>query len=638
MQFPHIFTEGRIGSCVLRNRLVMPLYPTKYSLDSKVNERMIEFYRERARGGVAMIVLDCPCLDFPRSYKGPSELRFDTPEFADGITRLLDVIHTEGAKAFMQLNFPKERAFDREVLFSKQKGKVWVAPLAKVMTPDDAKEILRIMASGAKRAMELGYDGVEIQASYGDFISQLLSPLSNTRTDEYGDCIENRMRFLINLIELVKRENGKDFPVTVKLVCDEFVEGGITLQESTVIAQRIEKAGCDAILANGGNKATKRMTIPSHYLPSGPLVHLARAIKKSVGIPVIAIGKIHTPELAEEILREKDADFIAMARPLIADPYLPKKAEAGRIDDIRYCLSDLGDCAEKGVKGLGRSCTVNPFSGQEYRLKMIKAVDGKRVVVIGGGPAGIEAAMLASMRDHDVTLYEKGSSLCGQLQLACKAPFKQGLNGFCRYLRQSLEKTNVKVVLGKDVSPEEIISEKPDAVVVATGSSPLLPRIPGIDMSFVYSVRSVYEMESFLPGENVVIIGAGDIGCETADMLSSESKKVTIVELCDEPLMRMKEIPRQELLSRMKERGVSIVTTCKVSAIEEGRVLIEERSGHVKELKADSVVVSVGSSPENSIYEALKDKVKEIYVVGDANTPGNIGEALRSAAEVGTKI
>src|SRR4030042_5810845 len=243
MHFPHIFVEGKIGTCVLKNRLIMSLYPTKYSTDSKVNERMIEFYRERAAGGVAMIVLDCPCLDFPRAYKGPNELRFDNPDLAQGIKSLLNAIHAEGAKAFMQLNYPKERILDHEVPGAKQKGNTWIAPLVKSMTSKDAKEILNIMAKGAKMARELGYDGIEIQASYGDFISQLLSPLSNKRADEYGGSLENRARFLTNLLKAVKQEAGKDYPVMVKLVCDEFVDGGLTLKDTTMIAQYIAQSG-----------------------------------------------------------------------------------------------------------------------------------------------------------------------------------------------------------------------------------------------------------------------------------------------------------------------------------------------------------------------------------------------------------
>src|SRR4030043_461974 len=647
MYFPNLFQEEKIGTCLLRNRLIMSLYPTKYSADSRVNERMIEFYSERARGGVAMIVLDCPCLDFPGAYKGTNELRFDTPDFAEGIKTLLKAIHEKGAKAFMQLNYPKERIFDHEVPGAKQKGNVWVATLVKIMTSEEANAILDIMVKGAKRAREIGYDGIEIQASYGDFISQLLSPLSNKRTDEYGGSIENRARFLMNLLKAIKKETGRDFPVIVKLVCDEFVDGGLTLKDTTLIAQFIVQSGGDAILATGGNKTTKSMTIPSHYLPPGTLIHLARAIKKAVNIPVIAVGKINTPELADRVIREKDADFVAMARALIADPYLPEKAETGMVEDIRLCLSDLEDCSDKGVKGLGRSCTVNPFSGQEYRLKITPASKKKKVVVAGGGPAGIQSAILASQRGHEVALYEKKESLGGLLRLACIAPFKEGINEFCRYLIHSLRKTNTKVITGKVFSSEEILSQNPDVVIIAIGSRSYIPNITGIEQPFVYDVRAVYENPPTPPftkggqggfGTDIVILGGGDIGCETADLLSSQSKSVTIVEMCEEPLRRMKEIPRQELLKRLKNNGVTIITNSRVTDIKKGEVTIEDKNGVKTDLKADSVIIAAGGTKVDLIFESLKGSVEEIFAVGDAREPSNLGAALRSATEVGLKV
>ncbi len=633
MHFPHIFQKGRIGSAALRNRLIMSLYPTKYATDSKVNERMIEFYRARARGGVAMIVLDCPCLDYPNAYKGPNELRFDTPESAEAVKDLLGAIHAEGAKAFMQLNYPKERIFNREVPGSKQKGNTWVAPLVRIMTAAEAYEVILIMANGAKRARELGYDGIEVQASYGDVISQLLSPLSNKRTDEFGGSLENRTRFLIGLIEAVKEKAGKDYPVMVKLVCDEFVEGGLTLNDTTVIARLAEQAGADAILASGGNKATKHMTIPFHYLPPGVLIHLARGIRKAVTIPVITVGKINTPELAEKVIRDGDADFVAMARPLLADPQFPMKAQAGMAEEIRRCLYDLEDCADGGVKGIGRTCTVNPFSGQEYRLKLTSAQRKKRVVVVGGGPAGMQAALLASQRGHEVILYEKDDILGGQLKISSIAPCKEEMEAALQHMEYMLGKTRAKIILNKAPSKEEILSHNPEAVIVAIGSRPFLPNVVGIDLPSVYDVRMVYESAVDL-GKNVVIVGGGDIGCETADLLTEKGMSVTIVEMLEEPLHRMKEIPKQELLRRLKNKNVTILTSTKVMAIENGKVIVDTKDGIRKELSTDSVIFSTGSVSADSLAETLKGLVEEVYVVGDAKEPVNLGAALRSATAV----
>ncbi len=637
MRFPHLFREGKIGNCILKNRFIMSLFPTKYSTDSRVNERMIEFYRERARGGVAMIVLDCPCLDYPRAYKGSNQLRFDTPEFADGIAKLINSIHAQGAKAFMQLDYPKERSLDHEIPGAKRKGNLWLGFLPEIMTPQDAGQIIEIMSAGSKRARELGYDGIEIQASYGEFISQLLSPLSNKRKDEYGGSLENRSRFLTTLIERVKQQAGSDYPVIVKLVCDEFLEGGLTISDTTHIANLVERAGADAIFASGGNKATKRMSVPMHYLSPGSLLHLAKAMKKAVTIPVIAVGKINTPELAEKAIREGEADFVAMARALIADPNLPEKARKGIVKDICGCLYDLEDCYDKGIPGIGRACAVNPFSGQEYRLKITPAGKKKRVVVVGGGPAGMQSALIVSQRGHKAILFEREGSLGGQLRLAWKAPFKDEVGEILRYLEHSLGKTSIKIIFGTTATEKEVLSQEPDVVIIALGSKPILPNIPGADLPFVFDVRAVYEKPLEL-GLNVIIVGAGDIGCETADLLSEQARNVTIVELLDEPLKRMNDLPKAELLGRLKKKWVQILTSMEVMAIEKGHVIVASKDGIKKKLTADSVIFSVGSGRVDFLYGALKDSVKEVYVVGDAKEPGNLGAALRSATEVGLQI
>lgn len=637
MYFPDLFTPGAIGNCNLRNRIIMPLYPTKYATESKINQRMKAFYRTRARGGVALIVLDCPCLDYPRAYKGSQELRFDTEEYASGIAELLDIIHAEGARAFMQLNYPKERTLDKEAPGAKKKGESWVVSLANAMSREEALEILEIMARGAARAAELGYDGVEIQASYGDLIAQMLSPLSNRRTDQMGGSLENRAHFLIELVQKVKYCAGMDFPVTVKLVCDEFVPGGLTVEDAVSVASWLEKAGADAILANAGNKATKSVTIPGHDYAPGLLTEIAARIKAAINLPVIAIGKINTPALADGIIARGKADFVAMARALIADPELPNKAASGDIAGIRACTYCLEDCADKGVPGLGRACTVNPFAGLEYCWNVLPVAVKKKILVVGGGPAGIQAAVIASQRGHRVELWEKEAEPGGQLLLADKAPFKKEMSEALRYLTHSLKQSTAQVRLNCPGTVEDIVNVAPDAVIVATGSHPIRPPIPGIDFGIVVDARELYA-KKVLPGQKIVIIGGGDIGCETADWLAEPGREITVIEVLSEVLNKMKDIPRARLLARLADKRVNILTDTRVTEISETRVSLEKKDGQRLQIEADQVILAIGARSKNSLTNELKGKIKEVIVIGDASQPGHLGSALRSATEAALKI
>ena len=637
MSFSHLFSLAKIGECSLKNRIIMALFPTKYATESKVNPKITGFYRARAKGGVALIVLDCPCLDYPRAYKGSHELRFDLEEYATGIKELLNVIHKEGSKAFMQLNYPKEKVVGQEIAGAKKKGDGWVVSLANAMSLDEADEILEIMANGAKRARETGYDGVEIQASYGDLIAQLLSPLLNKRSDELGGTVENRARFLTRLIKKVKAAAGMEFPVMIKLVCDEFVPGGLSINDSRKIAGLTEDAGADAIVANAGNKSTKFITIPTQESPPGPLIDLAAQIKESISIPVVAIGKINSPDMADKIIGRGKADFVAMARELVADPDLPQKAASNMVDDINRCVFCLEDCAEKGVPGIGRCCTVNPFAGLEYCWKVSPALKKKSVLVIGGGPSGMQAAIIADKRGHDVELWEQSDELGGQARLANIAPFKEEMSEVVRYLKRSLDKSEVRVRVGHQADLAEIIALAPDVVIVATGSRSRRPPVPGISSDLVTDARQVYESRS-VAGQKIVIIGGGDIGCETADWLAGPERKVTVVEILPVVLTGMKKIPKGRLLSRLSEKGVTIFTETQTTSIKENIVHLRKKDGEELSIEADKVIVAIRPEPEDSLFQALKDKMKKVIAVGDATSPGNIGSALRSATKAALKI
>ena len=629
MNFPHLFSPGKIGDCTVINRIIMPLFPTKYATKSKVNPKMLAFYKARAKGRVGLIVLDCPCLDYPKAYKGGHQLRFDSQEYEQGIRDLLSVIHVEGTKAFMQLNYLKEKNCSMETPGAREKKDKWVVSLVDAMTEKEAQEIINLMAQGAKKAKELGYDGVEIQASYGGLIAQLLSPLLNKRSDSLGGSLENRASFLVQLIKRVKKEAGM-FPVMVKLVVDEFVPGGLTIDEGIRIAGLVERAGGDAIVANAGNKSTKHITIPCNETPPGPLVKLSRQVKSKVGIPVVAIGKIGEPELAEEILSNGKADFIGMARALVADPDLPLKASAGKTDDIRRCVYCLEDCADKGVPGIGRCCAVNPFAGLEHVMEVKPAGAIKKILVAGGGPAGIQAALTADLMGHDVTLWEKEDLLGGLARLMHIAPHKKEMEHVLEYLNHSLGKSRVNVRLGQTADIKNMSAFKPDVVIIAIGSQPILPDIPGMDSSNTIPARSLYKGIE-ISGGKILIVGGGDIGCETAEWLAGKGRQITIVELFPQILRNMKKLPRKRLMARLSQKGINSLTETRILSMDNEQVRLVGKGNKEFMVEADAVVLALPSSPDERFIKAVKGKFKKVLTVGNAETPGNLGFALRSA-------
>jgi len=471
--------------------------------------------------------------------------------------------------------------------------------------------------------------------AHGYLLNQFLSPFSNQREDEYGGSLERRLRMPLEVLQAVRKKVGPDFPVTCRISADEYVEGGLRIEDSIRIAGKLEEHGADALHVSACVGASGYLLHPSYYSPEGVFVPLAAAIKSVVRIPVITVGRIRTPALADQILKENKADFVSMGRALIADPELPVKAEQDRSSEIIPCIS-CNRCALSIRKG-ALQCAVNPEAGREEMLAFGETKTPKRVWVVGGGPAGLKTAGIAAKRGHRVTLFEKKKELGGQFLLAAIPPCKQVLNDFTRQLIDETRKLPIEICLGKNFDETFLEKDKPDVLVLATGAKPSLPPIEGMGSLAPFSPGDALSAPDKL-GRKVLIIGGGGIGAETADFLSEKGKEVTLVEMREGIALDLVGHLQYFLNMRLKEKNVRILTSTKVIRFEPSGVWVEDPKGTRKLGGFDSVVAAIGAKPDNELNQSLKGKMAEIFVVGDAAQPREVLEALLEAEETAMKI
>jgi 2,4-dienoyl-CoA reductase-like NADH-dependent reductase (Old Yellow Enzyme family)/thioredoxin reductase len=637
--FKNLFSLFRIGNLELRNRIVMPPMATNFAgEDGSVNDRHIAYYLKRIRGGVGYVTFEhTGVLKQGRAF--PNMALIDSDEHIPPFKRLVDAIHGEGGKIVIQINHAGRQT---SASFT---GVPIVAPSAipcpvrkempQELTQEGIQKIIEAFRQAARRVKEAGADGVEIHMAHGYLINQFLSPFSNQRTDDYGGDPDRRMRMAIEVLRTVRNQVGPDLTVLCRISADEYVEGGLRLEDTKEIAKALERNGADALHISACVAASGYLNHPPYYAEEGVFVHLAQGIKSVVSIPIITVGRIRTPELANQILEKNKADLISMGRALIADPDLPLKALEGRRDEIIPCIS-CNRCIQSIRKG-ALQCAVNPETGREGIFRLQKTDRPKKIWIIGGGPAGMKAAEIAARRGHQVTLYEEKERLGGQLLLAAIPPKKQVLKEFVIYLTNQLGKLPVRIVLGKPFDPAQLKKARPDVAIVATGAKPFFPPIDGIQESKAISVNDALS-GSVHPGRKILVVGAGGIGAELADYLSENGKEVTLIEMREGIALDLVGHLQHFLNKRLREKGVHILTSTKAIRFEKEGLWVEDPQGTKKLGGFDSIVVALGSIPNDELVESLKGKVPEVYVIGDASKPREVMEAVLEGEEVALKI
>ncbi|MFQ5997253.1 MAG: FAD-dependent oxidoreductase [Dehalococcoidales bacterium] len=637
----------RIRNMQLRNRIVMAPMETQYGgEDGYVTERVKNYYEARARGGAALIIVEATYIHL-RGWAHANQLTIRDDKFIPGMSELVQVIHRHGARAAIQLNHA-----GREAKMAALNGIQTVAPsplagglfrqTPKELTIDEIEEIIAFFAEAALRAKKAGFDGVEIHGAHGYLVSQFLSRASNKRQDSYGGDLPNRARFLIEVLKAIKKAVGDDYPVWCRINGKEYgVEEGITPEEAQDTAWMAQEAGADAIHVSAtGPRASNNL--PSHTFVPAVLEELGAGIKSAVTVPVIAVGKM-TPDAAERILAEGKADLIAIGRALLADPELPNKIADNKLEDITPCIDCFG-CRNDvfsqilGLSNiLGIGCHVNAALGKEKEYEITPAREPKKVLVVGGGPGGMEAARVAALRGHQVTLWEKEPRLGGQLIQAAIAPYKDRISLLPEYLQLQLKKLNVAIELNKEATATMIEEFKPEAVILAIGVRPLTPEIPGLDKAHVVQAVDVLEGKAEV-GNRVIIIGGELVGCETAEFLAEKGKKVTVMRRGPEMATQVGPCLRPFLLDRLAEKGITLLTEVRYNEVVPDGLVITTKEGKKEIIEADTIVLAAGSIPDQKLYEDIKGKVPEVHCIGDCLAPRTIRDAIAEGYRVSLAI
>ena len=627
----------KVGNTYLKNRIVMPPMEARLNgPDGSITRRMIRYYAERAKGGTGLIIIQNTHIDGKASRSAASQGGIHHDHIIAGLNELAEAIQNYGTAAVIQIGHggrqcapgaaPMPPVAPSAVPFSG-------GAMPRELTLAEIEELQDAFVEAARRAKQSGFDGVEVHGAHGYLLCQFLSPDSNRRTDKYGGSFENRARFPLEIVRKVREQVGNDFIVGYRMSADEYVPGGLTLEETGKFAKMIEAEGIDYIHVSAGTYESLIHMVPPMYIERAHLVHLAEAIKKLVKVPIITVGALDV-ETAEAAIGEGKADMAALGRALIADPEIPNKLRADIPDDIRPCIRGNEGCLSRFNLGRTMRCEINPACGREEDFSITPAVNKKRVMVVGGGIAGMEAARIARLRGHEVTLFEKTGQLGGHLLEASVPKFKQKTKALIAWSNRQLEKERVSIELGKEVTPELVREIKPDVIILAVGSDYLIPKVKGYDNACVCTAGDVLLGNSNI-GNRVLLIGGGLVGCETALYIADElGKKVTLVEMLDEILPETENVCKLALTEKLQESGVEIHTGFRMEEIGSGSIIGTTREGKKQQVETDTVVLATGLGAREKAVALFDSLAPEVYTVGDCAKARKIYNAFEDAWRV----
>ena len=670
-----LFESTKIGSIEIKNRLAMSAMDLGFTTEGSINKRFIDFYVERARGGVGLIVVG-GCYPEMTGKVWKSIIGLDKDEYIPGLKKLTDTIHKYDTKIAAQILHGGRSASS---FFSKTHpvspsslSHINIKQRPHALTIPEIKKVIDGYVAATVRVKKGGFDAVEIHGGMGYLINQFLSRATNKRKDKYGGSLKNRIRFAKEIVVAIKEKVGKRYPVIFRLSGEDFVEDGLKIDESVEIAKELEKAGVDAFNVSPGWHES-RTPIMLMSIPRMSYIFLSEKIKDNVNVPVIGSVRINDLALAEEVIDNNQSDIVSIGRPLIADPELPKKYKRKQFDDIRRCIACNQGCFDSLLGFKSISCLYNVRAGRESELKIKKAKKKKKVMIIGGGPGGMEAARVAALRGHDVHLFEKTDVLGGQLRYAYIPPGREEIVNVISFLENQIKKLNVNIELSNKVDTVTINKMKPDVVIAATGGVPLIPKITGIKEKNVVVAEDVFDNKVKV-GKDVVIIGGGTIGCEIAlhtakmgamdpevacfllknkvidgdkavELTSKGKRNITILEMKNKIGGRFGISTRWVIMKQIVDAGINSITGIKVknmstkSIKEKDKVCItyEDDKKDIK-IFADTVIIAAGYKSNQDPTRKLNGKIDELYRIGDCVEVRTALEAIHEGFEVGLRI